>query len=72
MNPEEACMVHQDIGATHSLGVHWGTYMMSDEHYLDPPKDFEKARINLGLPEGSCFTTHLGETFVLYPSNHSE
>ncbi|KAI8894175.1 beta-lactamase superfamily domain-containing protein [Globomyces pollinis-pini] len=65
MNPEEACLVHQDIKATYSLGVHWGTFMMSDEHYMDPPKDFEIARVKLNLPSGSCFTSKLGETVLL-------
>jgi N-acyl-phosphatidylethanolamine-hydrolysing phospholipase D len=68
MNPEEACKVHQDIQAKYSLGVHWGTFMMSDEHYLDPPKDFEKAREDHGLEKGSCFTSHLGETIIIEQS----
>jgi N-acyl-phosphatidylethanolamine-hydrolysing phospholipase D len=65
MSPEEACQVHMDIRAKKSIGVHWGTFMMSDEHYLDPPKEFENARIKLNLAKGSCFTTKLGETLVL-------
>lgn len=65
MNPEEACLVHKDIKSAYSIGVHWGTFLMSDEHYMDPKKEFEKARVVLGLEEGSCFTTHIGETKVL-------
>ncbi|KAJ3358211.1 hypothetical protein HDU91_005281 [Kappamyces sp. JEL0680] len=66
MNPYEACLVHQDLRATYSIGVHWATFMMSDEHYMDPKKDFEAARIELGLADGACFTSHLGETIVLH------
>ncbi|KAH9250417.1 hypothetical protein BASA81_011756 [Batrachochytrium salamandrivorans] len=65
MNPFEACLVHKDIGATFSLGVHWGTFMMSDEHYLDPPKHLEEGRIENGLPSGSIFTAKLGETLTI-------
>nr|KAJ3417830.1 hypothetical protein HK105_000735 [Polyrhizophydium stewartii] len=64
MDPEEACMVHRDIRAAFSLGVHWGTFMMSDEHYLDPPKHLEEGRIKLGLPAGSVFTSLLGKTLL--------
>ncbi|KAI8905192.1 beta-lactamase superfamily domain-containing protein [Gorgonomyces haynaldii] len=71
MDPHEACMVHQDIQAKCSIGVHWGTFMMSDEFYLDPPREFEEARKDLELPKGSIVTKHLGETFVLpcFPLN---
>ncbi|KAK6097707.1 hypothetical protein MT418_001803 [Batrachochytrium dendrobatidis] len=65
MNPSEACKVHKDIGATFSLGVHWGTFMMSDEYYLDPPAYLEKGRIKYGLKSGSVFTTMLGETITI-------
>jgi N-acyl-phosphatidylethanolamine-hydrolysing phospholipase D len=65
MNPKEACLVHMDLKAKYSLGVHWATFMMSDEHYMDPKHDFEVARIELDLAKGSCFTTAIGETIVL-------
>lgn len=65
MDPEEAVKVHIDLRAKYSLGVHWGTFLMSDEHYMDPPKEFEKARREAGLVDGSCFTAHLGQTTSL-------
>jgi N-acyl-phosphatidylethanolamine-hydrolysing phospholipase D len=65
MNPEEAVQVHLDIKSNCSLGVHWGTFMMSDEHYLDPPKDYEQARIKFGLNEKSIITSKIGETFLI-------
>jgi N-acyl-phosphatidylethanolamine-hydrolysing phospholipase D len=66
MDPYEACKVHTEIGSMHTLGVHWGTFMMSDEHYLDPKKDFEAGRVKLGLPAGSIITKCFGETFKIY------
>ena len=45
--------------------------MMSDEYYLDPPRLLEESRQELGIPEGSIFTKHLGETFII-PSVHSK
>ncbi|KAI9363989.1 beta-lactamase superfamily domain-containing protein [Zopfochytrium polystomum] len=63
IDPNEAVAIHNDVGSRYSLGVHWGTFMMSDEHYLDPPKVFEQARKDAGA-EG-CFTLKLGQVVVL-------
>ncbi|KAJ1802039.1 hypothetical protein LPJ56_006282, partial [Coemansia sp. RSA 2599] len=42
-NPEDAVLIHKDLGAKRSIGVHWGTFMMSDEHYMAPPRDLAAA-----------------------------
>lgn len=65
IDPAEAAQVHIDLKSQHSLGVHWGTFMMSDEHYLDPPKDLETARVANNLPLDSVFTRNFGETFLI-------
>ncbi|KAJ3165250.1 hypothetical protein HDU88_004335 [Geranomyces variabilis] len=69
VDPDEACQIHEDLGASYSLGVHWGTFMMSDEHYMDPPKHLQEARIRRGLPEGAVFTSTLGQTVCLAPTS---
>ncbi|SAM05537.1 hypothetical protein [Absidia glauca] len=39
MGPEDAIRVHEDLKMPRlSVGIHWGTFMMSDEHYLEPPR----------------------------------
>lgn len=44
MGPDEAVRAHNDLRRpTLSIGIHWGTFMMSDEHYLDPPKKLKEA-----------------------------
>jgi N-acyl-phosphatidylethanolamine-hydrolysing phospholipase D len=65
MNPQEAVQVHIDLQARQSLGVHWGTFLMSDEDYMDPKREFEKARIESNLDADCCFTSHIGETVIL-------
>lgn len=72
IDPYEACLVHTDLQAQVSLGVHWGTFMMSDEHYLDPKLDFEAARVQLGLPEESIITKCFGETFKINKESESD
>lgn len=37
MNPAQAIKAHKDLGSpTYSIGIHWGTFMTSNEHYLSP------------------------------------
>ncbi|KAF7730566.1 hypothetical protein EC973_001947 [Apophysomyces ossiformis] len=39
MSPADAVRAHHDLGSPRvSVGIHWGTFMMSNEHYADPPR----------------------------------
>ncbi len=42
-NPAEAVRIHQTVGAMKSLGVHWGTFQLTDEGREDPPNDLAAA-----------------------------
>lgn len=43
MGPEDAIKAHYDLGCPQlSVGIHWGTFMMSDEHYLAPRQVLER------------------------------
>ncbi|KAJ3045208.1 hypothetical protein HDV00_011079 [Rhizophlyctis rosea] len=66
-SPEEAVQMHRELRAQHTLGVHWGTFMMSDEYYMDPPRVLDESREKEGVTGREVFTTRLGETVVLPP-----
>ncbi|CAN6647753.1 N-acyl-phosphatidylethanolamine-hydrolyzing phospholipase D, mitochondrial [Trichomonascus vanleenenianus] len=36
IDPYEAVQVMDDLDASKMVGVHWGTFVLSDEHYLEP------------------------------------
>ncbi|KAK7479928.1 hypothetical protein BaRGS_00028836 [Batillaria attramentaria] len=36
VNPKEAVDIHQDIGSKNSIGIHWGTFVLTYEPYLEP------------------------------------
>ena len=41
MNPEEAAKAHVILGATKSVGIHWGTFQLTDEAREAPPAALE-------------------------------
>lgn len=41
--PEESVQIHRDIGARLSIGMHWGTFVLTDEPMDEPPRRLRKA-----------------------------
>lgn len=62
VNVEEALKIHADLGAKASLGVHWGTFELTDEALDEPPRQLERQRAALGLAEDDFFTLAIGAT----------
>ncbi|KAJ2398965.1 hypothetical protein GGI23_002930 [Coemansia sp. RSA 2559] len=62
INPDDAVRIHRDLGARKSIGVHWGTFMMSDEHYLAPPRELAAAAAKHGLTEDEFVAPQIGRT----------
>jgi len=44
VNVEEAVQIHHDINAKHSIGVHYGTFQLTDEAIDSPAQTLEKIR----------------------------
>jgi N-acyl-phosphatidylethanolamine-hydrolysing phospholipase D len=43
MNPEEAVRVHQMLNAKQSVGIHWGSFALSEEPMDEPPIRLQQA-----------------------------
>ena len=65
VDPDEAVMIHKDVGAKASIGMHWGTYPLTAETPLDPPRRLHAARTREGLTVDEFRTLSLGETLVI-------
>ena len=60
VNPAEAVQIHRDLNAKTSIGIHWGTFLLSDESADQPPKDLAIAAQGLG--PGAFTVMAIGET----------
>lgn len=61
VNPEEAVRIHKDIKAKKSLGIHWGTFVLTAEHYMEPPSKLKEELKANNIPEEDFFVLHHGE-----------
>ena len=62
VDPVEAVMMHRDIGATRSLPIHWGTFILSAEHPSDPPFELAQAVVETGYPHAAFEPFAVGES----------
>ncbi|KAJ3611929.1 hypothetical protein NHX12_020209, partial [Muraenolepis orangiensis] len=62
VDPEQAVEIHVDVRAKHSLAVHWGTFALAYEPYLEPPARLREALEQKGLEAGCFFTLRHGES----------
>jgi len=62
VNVEEAIRIHRDLRAKRSLGVHWGTFQLSDEALDDPPRALAEQQRLQGLSDSEFFVLAIGET----------
>lgn len=62
IDPSEAVKLHQDIKAYKSLGIHWGTFILTNEHYLEPPLKLAECVRHAGLSSDDFFVLKHGES----------
>lgn len=62
VNPEEAAMIARELGAELAVGMHWGTFGLSPEPFLEPRERFLEA----GGGGLTTRTLRIGETLPLH------
>lgn len=54
-NPRDAVEIFRDTQCKRALGMHWGTWVLTEEDVLEPPKLLRKALKHHDLPEEGVF-----------------
>ena len=65
VSPDEAVQIHIDTRSKKSIGVHWGTWALANEHYLEPKEKLIRAVKNYELDPESFIVVKHGEIFDL-------
>lgn len=72
MDPVQAVQAHQDLASASSMGVHFGTFELSDDGQFEPVQDLADARTAAGLDAALFRAPKFGGGYDTPPlDNHS-
>ncbi len=62
VDPSQAVLVHQDIKSKKSIPIHWGTFQLTHEPFLEPPALLEDEMKKAGLSQAQFEPVNVGKT----------
>ncbi len=62
VDPAEAVQIHRDLAAERSIGIHWGTFQLTDEALDEPPRALARAAREAGLADDAFTVMAIGAT----------
>jgi N-acyl-phosphatidylethanolamine-hydrolysing phospholipase D len=62
VNTDEAVAAHIDLRANYSVGMHWGTFRLTDERLDEPPVKLAQSLAKAGISQDTFFLMQHGET----------
>ncbi|MCW5625314.1 MAG: MBL fold metallo-hydrolase [Burkholderiales bacterium] len=63
INPDDAVQIHLDLEARHSVAMHWGTFILTDEPMDEPPHRLKTALRAAHVPESRFRVLQHGQTW---------
>jgi N-acyl-phosphatidylethanolamine-hydrolysing phospholipase D len=67
VNPDETVQIHRDLAARHSIGIHWGTFELTDEALDEAPKALAAALQRQSVARDAVVVLAIGETRKITP-----
>ncbi|KAJ3318375.1 hypothetical protein HDU76_000848 [Blyttiomyces sp. JEL0837] len=61
-SPKDAVDLHLDVKSMHSIGMHWGTFVLTDEPVMEPPKVLKAELEKRGMDPKVFHVVDIGET----------
>jgi L-ascorbate metabolism protein UlaG (beta-lactamase superfamily) len=68
VNPEEAVRIMEDVGARQSIGIHWGTFQLTDEAREEPVALLREALRHRDLDQRRFVPAEPGDVIDLAPA----
>ena len=62
VDPDEALQIHRDVKSKLSLGIHWGSFELTDEPLDAPMGELAEARQRHGVAQDAFVLFRHGET----------
>jgi N-acyl-phosphatidylethanolamine-hydrolysing phospholipase D len=62
VDPAQAVRIHQDLAAERSIGIHWGTFQLTDEPLDEPPQALARVAREAGLGDEAFSVMAVGAT----------
>ena len=56
--------MHLDVKSKRTIGMHWGTFVLTDEDVREPPRRLRAELERRGLPATEFTVMSIGETLV--------
>jgi N-acyl-phosphatidylethanolamine-hydrolysing phospholipase D len=67
VDPTEAVQIHRDLVVARSIGIHWGTFELTDESLDEPPQALARAARQAGLADDAFTVLAVGATRTFAP-----
>jgi N-acyl-phosphatidylethanolamine-hydrolysing phospholipase D len=61
VDPEQAVQIHMDVKSRKSIAVHWGTFALANEYYMEPKQKLSEAMEKFALDKSNFITLKHGE-----------
>ena len=65
VDPAEAIRIHRDLKSRLTLGIHWGTFELTDESLDEPPVRLDAELARTGVAPAAFKVVKHGETLLL-------
>jgi N-acyl-phosphatidylethanolamine-hydrolysing phospholipase D len=65
VNPEQALSIHLDVGASKSIGMHWGTFQLTAEPIMQPKERLAAALAENEIDNATFEVLAIGQTIEL-------
>ena len=63
-DPQDVVKMHLELGAKKTVGVHYATWILSDEHYLAPPRELGLVAKEMKV-SANVIAGHMGRTMLI-------